>query len=487
MTILLASFDKDIALCSLSSRAFHGLPTGSPLCVKPRGTGGRAPRCLFNRNVRSQFLISLPHLSGSRLANTGDEALAAGVASLLGAHFGGRGLVWLRVKEGLEVLKGEGFEPEQIQDVSRNILEGVAHTGDAIVCPDLRLDDRLGAIESLRASRADSVIAWPVEVGQKTVGVLYLDRPSPLESSPVELRSVMTHFATLCADLLTHLLRRRQDEGEGGPLIEGLPGESAPMKALRRKVAAVARARSEVIFLDGETGTGKTTLAGLLHRNGPRADRPLIEADILSAPEGTSDSQLFGHRRGAFTRAIADHIGWLEAAHGGTLFIDEIGELPLSLQKKLLKALEEKRITRVGETRPRPADFILITATNRDLVYEVKEGRFREDLLYRIRTDTIHVPPLRTRGPEDIRTLCELFLIMRSPGRLLEEAFEAEAIDYLLYRFNWPGNVRQLRRPFLVAEVENHLEDQIPIPGCSSSPSSAPSTSWQRAPSHRLG
>jgi transcriptional regulator with PAS, ATPase and Fis domain len=191
----------------------------------------------------------------------------------------------------------------------------------------------------------------------------------------------------------------------------------------------------KAILIQGESGTGKELVARALHRCSLRADKPLVVINCAALPESLLESELFGHERGAFTGAVAAKPGLFEVADGGTLFIDEIGELPGSLQAKLLRVLEDGSLRRIGSVKERRVDVRLLAATNRNMAEEVKAGRFREDLYYRINVMSLELPPLRERR-EDIPLLVEHFL-----GA--DWQIEPEALQCLL-GYDWPGNVRQL-------------------------------------------
>ncbi|BDG62426.1 sigma-54 interaction domain-containing protein [Caldinitratiruptor microaerophilus] len=231
-------------------------------------------------------------------------------------------------------------------------------------------------------------------------------------------------------------LRARQEEGEG------LVFRSVAMERVLSLVRQVAEVDATVL-ITGESGVGKEQVARLIHRASPRADGPLMTIDCGALPQSLIESELFGYERGAFTGANRDgKRGLIEMADKGTLFLDEIGELPLSLQVKLLRFLQERSVVRVGGLRPIPVDVRIIAATNRDLRQMVREGRFREDLFWRLNVVPIHVPPLRER-PEDILALAEHFLARAAVRYGRQRSLSREVADILM-RYPWPGNVREL-------------------------------------------
>ena len=222
-----------------------------------------------------------------------------------------------------------------------------------------------------------------------------------------------------------------------------LIGQSPGMRNIYLLIAAVSENKSTVL-VTGESGTGKELVARTIHRQGPWADRPFVAINCGAMSETLLDSQLFGHRRGAFTGAIADHNGVFQTANGGTLFLDEIAEIPLSLQVKFLRAIQEKEVMPLGLNRSIKVDVRIIAASNRDLEDAVRKGTFREDLFYRLNVVPIHLPPLRERR-EDIPLLIEHFVSTFSteykvePKKIAPEAMEK------LNAYPWPGNIRELQ------------------------------------------
>ncbi len=237
-----------------------------------------------------------------------------------------------------------------------------------------------------------------------------------------------------------HDLRRQLSEKAQ---FHDLVGKSEPMLRIYQQIRDVAQVDTTVV-IEGETGTGKELVARAIHAASHRASRPFVAVNCAGLTESLLASQLFGHRRGAFTGAVADQQGLFEAADGGTLFLDEIGDIPLNVQTSLLRVLQEREIIRLGEARPRSIDVRILAATHRNLQEEVEKGTFRADLLYRIRVARIHLPALRERR-QDIPLLTSTFLTKcRAEIDKAVDEVSHEAMRYLL-DYAWPGNVRELR------------------------------------------
>jgi DNA-binding NtrC family response regulator len=244
-----------------------------------------------------------------------------------------------------------------------------------------------------------------------------------------------------------------------GDRFGGQVGRSMVMRELFARLERLAPSDTTVL-VTGETGTGKELVAEALHEHSPRSAGPFVVVDCGSIPANLIESDLFGHEKGAFTGATSHRVGAFERASGGTIFIDEIGELPLELQPKLLRVLEQREVRRVGGGRTIPVDIRVIAATNRDLAVEVNHGRFREDLYYRLAVARVHVPPLRDRR-EDILLLVEHFRDGLPGAAPLDRA----TLE-LMMRHDWPGNVRELRnaveRLLILAEMPSELAVRRP-------------------------
>ncbi|HXX20109.1 MAG TPA: sigma 54-interacting transcriptional regulator [Candidatus Acidoferrum sp.] len=247
------------------------------------------------------------------------------------------------------------------------------------------------------------------------------------------------------ADLNARLAKEKlylEDELRTSASFEEIIGNSNALKRVLKQIETVAPTESTVLIL-GETGTGKERLARAVHDLSPRRDRPFVKVNCASVPAGLLESELFGHEKGAFTGAIAQRIGRFELAHQGTLFLDEVGEIPLELQPKLLRVLQEKQFERLGNSRTMTTDVRIVAATNRDLGKLVASGQFRSDLYYRLSVFPVLVPPLRERA-EDIPLLVHYFLSKFS--KIMGRNIESVPPDTMqaLVRYPWPGNVREL-------------------------------------------
>ena len=247
--------------------------------------------------------------------------------------------------------------------------------------------------------------------------------------------------------------------------FDQLIGRSPAMQSVFDKITRVTDTKSTVLLV-GESGSGKELVARAIHFNGPRQGRPFLAVNCGALADTLAESELFGHERGAFTSASMRHLGLFEQANGGTLFLDEIAELPLPLQAKLLRVLDTHEIRRVGTEKAFHVDVRVLAATHRELKTEVKNGRFREDLFFRLSVVRIDVPPLRER-PNDIRVLAEAHLeSLVKEGSVRGTRFSAQALD-LLVRHAWPGNVRELHNAVthaaLMAQASEIQPDDLPV------------------------
>jgi two-component system, NtrC family, response regulator AtoC len=306
--------------------------------------------------------------------------------------------------------------------------------------PELLASRVFGAGTSVLVMTAEGGVAGAVEAIQLGA-VDYLTKPFDLDELPVRLERARRARQQTRAE--EH--RRTQEEAPGVESFFFGRSLGNVEQQLARILEADRRLQSHhpPVLIEGETGTGKTTVARWIHRRGPRADGPLVEVNCSALPEALAESELFGHERGAFTDAKTARIGLLEAADGGTLFLDELPSLALPLQAKLLTAIEDHAIRRVGANRTQAIDVRIIAATNTDLSRAIAEGKFREDLFHRLDLFRVRLPPLRERG-DDILELARRFMetTCRRYGLAVQPIPEAGRKRLLAHR--WPGNVREL-------------------------------------------
>lgn len=350
--------------------------------------------------------------------------------------------------------------------VSRTIAQRVVEQGLAILGSDVPGSTHLGAVESLIALQVRSLLCVPLIVFQRTIGCIYLDTISIADRFNDDHLQLVTAIAGICAVALENARRLQWLENENQRLLteitldRTLIGESPRMKDVFQFLARVAPSDATVL-IGGESGTGKELAARAIHRKSPRATKPFIAINCAAIPENLLESELFGYEKGAFTGAVAQKKGRLEIADGGVLFLDEVGELALSLQVKLLRVLQEREFERVGGHRPIHVDIRLIAATNRDLEEASRRGEFRQDLYFRLNVVSLNMPPLREHK-EDIPLLVS-FMVEKlckkcgaKPKPLSREALAC------LQNYDWPGNVRELENVVERALVLGLSEDILP-------------------------
>jgi Nif-specific regulatory protein len=392
------------------------------------------------------------------------EQNLTGILRILHSFMGmrkGTILLYDPLQDELSIRVAVGMTPEEIArgkyQRGEGILGKVMQHGVPMVIPDIGAESQF--LDRTR-SRGDLVsqpiafIAVPIKVGGEAIGVLSVDRLFAERVSFEEDVRVLTIVASLIGQAV-NLQQRVAHEREG--LLEqtrslqqalrgryrlgGLVGQSKRMREIHDEIQRVSDSRATVL-LRGESGTGKELLAKAIHYNSPRAAGPFIKINCAALPQTLLESELFGHEKGAFTGAATTKKGRFELADGGSLFLDEIGDLPMDLQSKLLRVLQERSFERVGGTRTVEVDVRIIAATHQDLESAIAHGRFREDFYYRLNVVPILLPPLRDRR-EDIPLLTEHFLAkynrenkrkVRITGRALQE----------IVNHDWPGNVREL-------------------------------------------
>ena len=354
--------------------------------------------------------------------------------------------------------------------VSRTIAHRVLEKGMAILGSDVPGSSGLGKVESLVASQVRSLVCVPLTVFQRAIGCIYLDTVSIANRFNEDHLQLVTAIAGISAVALENARRLQWLEQENQRLMNeimldrSLVGESARMKEIFQFLGRVAPTDATVL-IGGESGTGKELAARAIHRNSPRSNKPFMAINCAAIPETLLESELFGYEKGAFTGAVAQKKGRLEAADGGVVFLDEIGELAPALQVKLLRALQEREFERIGGTRPIKVDIRLIAATNRDLEDSVRLGQFRQDLFFRLNVVSLTMPSLREHK-DDIPSLVSFFVEKHfkkcgaKPKPLSREALAC------LMNYDWPGNVRELEnvieRALVLGASEEILPEDLP-------------------------
>ena len=367
----------------------------------------------------------------------------------------------------LVVLKKAGYEPTAV-GTGAQALELLAAENFPIVLSDIRMpgmDGRELLREIGQRSRGTYVVMMSAYGGDEVAiecmkegAYDYFNKPFKADEVVLLLRKIQER------ETLFRENERLREELDERFRFDNIIGRSEPMKQVFATVSKIAPYKTTVL-LTGESGTGKELLARAVHRNSDRAGKEFVPVNCAAIPENLLESELFGHARGAFTGAVKAKRGLFQEASGGTLFLDEMGDMPVTLQVKLLRVLENDEVRRVGENKPEPVDVRLIAATSRDLEKRVAEGTFREDLYYRLNVVHIRLPHLRER-PEDVPLLIDHFLerFNRKFGKNV--AGVAPAALKVLLAYPWPGNVRELEnaleRAMILGDGEELALDAFP-------------------------
>src|SRR5215217_482251 len=389
-----------------------------------------------------------------------------------------RGTLWLLDPARRELFSRAAHLPEVSQirvKLGQGVAGTVAQKGHSINVPDPRGEQRFFAdIDRMTGYRTTSLLAVPLRDADGALyGVLQVlnrrggDRFTPEDTERLDAIASQVSTALQSTSLYQELQRAKdQPQAPVGYFFNRIIGESPQLQAIYRLVRKAAPTDATVL-LRGESGSGKELFARAVHVNGPRRDKPFIKVDCASLPATLIENELFGHERGAYTGADHRMPGKFEAADNGTVFIDEIGELPLPVQGKLLRVIQDREFERVGGTQAIKVDVRIVAATHRDLARMVAEGRFREDLYYRIKVVEVVLPPLRERGAEDIERLARHFVAtVARRHRLPAPRLSPLALERLK-RYRWPGNVRELENCIESAVVlceGEILEEHLPLP-----------------------
>jgi len=366
------------------------------------------------------------------------------------------------------VLAAEGYEVTQAED-GQAAISAIEDRFYDLVIMDIRMPnvDGIQALQKIKQISPDIpviIMTAYASVGTavdalKSSAYDYLIKPLDIEELKILVAKALHHHQLEQENI--YLKERLNDRFDFSNII----GHSPAMKKLFETMALVAPSEATVIIV-GESGTGKELIANAIHQNSPRKDRPFIKVNCAALPETLLESELFGHEKGAFTGAIARKQGRFQLAHKSSIFLDEIAEMAPATQAKILRVLQEREFEPVGSTQTIKVDTRVIAATNKNLEEEIREGRFREDLYYRLNVVTVDVPPLHLRR-EDIPILADFFLKpYAEKNRRLIKGFTPRATD-LLMRYDWPGNVRELEniieRAVIMARGEMITPLEFPI------------------------
>jgi len=344
-------------------------------------------------------------------------------------------------------LAKEGYEVGGAED-GESALRLVRESPPDLVLLDVHLPglDGIQVLQRIKASDPEIVVIMITAYGMVDSAVAamkagahdYINKPFNLEAVKLSIRKGLE------ANRLRGEVQRLRQEQRGHFSLERVVARSAAMLGVLDLVARVASSGATTVLLQGESGTGKDLVAKALHYTGPRAERPFLAVNCASLPEQLLESELFGHERGAYTDAKGLKKGLFELADGGTIFLDEIAEMRLDLQAKLLRVIEEKSFRRIGGVKDIQVDVRIVAASNKDLDEQRRAGRFRDDLYFRLKVVPIHLPPLRER-PDDILPLAEHFVgeFAREFGKGV--AGLTDGARAALLRYAWPGNVRELK------------------------------------------
>jgi len=307
-----------------------------------------------------------------------------------------------------------------------------------------------GTLVGPEAVESGHEIGAPVRLGGRLIGALAVRWPAD-RTSPGDAPSLLVLAAAVAAPRLDSLTHTTRQVAQASTAVPELVGVSAAIGDVRRAVVRAASAPFSVL-IEGESGVGKELVARAIHQLGPRRDRRFCDVNCAALPDDLFESELFGHARGAFTGAVGDRAGLIEEADGGTLFLDEVADLSSRAQAKLLRVVQQQEVRRIGETFSRKVDVRFVSAANRDLRAEGEEGRFRQDLRYRLDVIRIRIPPLKER-PEDIPLLARHFWTAAT-ARMNTRATLSHGVIAALARYHWPGNVRELQNVMAALAVE---------------------------------
>ncbi len=402
----------------------------------------------------------------NQIAQSAAEVMQAQASSVLTYHRQTNKLIFsAAVGERGSSLIGKTF------DADLGIAGHVLQTGEPANIDDVSINaDFFKGIDEQSHFETRGILAAPMIYREEIVGVIeVLNREDnrSFDQNDMELIKVFANLAAGSArNAQTHENLKKENRVFRGSVLGGTPiiGQSKSIKDILKLADRVAPTQATVL-LSGETGTGKEVLAKYIHNASPRKEKAFVAVNCAALPETLLESALFGHEKGSFTGAISQHLGWFELADNGTLFLDEIGDISASTQVKLLRVLQERAFSRVGGTQTITCDVRIIAASNRDLKKAIDDGKFRDDLYYRLNVFPIQVPPLRERTG-DVSILAEHFTRLSSArlGTPLR-SLSSQALE-LMQRYDWPGNIRELinviERAVLLCDESQLLPAHLP-------------------------
>ncbi|HTP40946.1 MAG TPA: sigma 54-interacting transcriptional regulator [Nitrospiria bacterium] len=460
------------------------------------------PRTMPQDDRHAEELAILYEISKTLATGTAMEPMIAHVLAVLHARLHlDHGMLVLHDPQTneLAIEVAHGLTEEERARGRYQIGEGVTgavyKAGKPLLIADLAKEPRFlnRSVRRNLSGRTVALLAVPVRLYEGTVGVLSVDREGGV--APADLERDL-QFLTVVASLIAQVVRVRKVltsplPARPNPLdaLSGIIGDSKVMRQLFDVIRRVSGSRA-ILLLRGESGTGKDLLARTIHELSPRRHRPFVAVHCASLPETLLESELFGHERGAFTGAVSRRLGRFELADGGTLFLDEVGDIPLSVQAKLLRAVQGLGFERLGGQQTIRTDARLLAATHRPLEEMVRQGTFREDLYYRLNVVPVMIPPLRERR-EDIPLLVDHFLARFNREHGKHVSISSDALS-LLTDYHWPGNVRELEhclerlvlltvRPVITPEEIDALAHLLDLPKEPAVPAFAPPPSLPRS------
>jgi len=390
-----------------------------------------------------------------------------------------RGIILQRRGEELDTVAAHNIPPESagvLSEVSSSMVRQVLKTGAPHLTHDAQADPRFGQADSVILHQITSMLCAPMYLDDRVIGVIYLDSQRDRQRFNDDNLSFVTIFARMAAIAVDYAqsygelyVKKQLLQGELDqlrPQFEEIIGKSPKMQEVFDLMRRVMNSDISVL-IEGESGTGKELVARALHYNGPRRDKPFVAQYCGNLAESLLESELFGHKKGSFTGAIADKKGLFEIADGGTFFLDEIADISPTIQSKLLRVLQEGEIRRVGDTESHLVNVRIISATNKSLKEEVNSGKFREDLYYRLNVIAVTLPALRERAG-DIPLLAQHFAKKFAEKNEMPVKRISPRAMQVLANYSWPGNVRELEntmdRAIILSEDDVIDIDDLLIP-----------------------